>query len=99
MSAESRFKPEQREVVSLEGGSLLTDEKAKRPENFEEVLKNMIQQRDQLHSPPGTWHSIEMDLREMAGGGDRHGIRSQYYLGWKNQDFSELLKKLRKKSE
>jgi hypothetical protein len=34
---------------------------------------------------------VDNDYYDMAAGGDACGVRQQYYPGWSNQDFIEVI--------
>ncbi len=38
-------------------------------------------------------------FRNMANGDDESGVREQYYPGWTNEDFAEMLKRLEEAEE
>ena len=37
------------------------------------------------------WNDVLMDLKDMMNGGGADGVRAQYYQGWADEDFAELL--------
>jgi hypothetical protein len=62
------------------------------PEDFEDVLDNMMIQRKRS---PGMFGSTQAQLEQMAQGEDADGAR-EYYPGWTDDHFKKLLEALKK---
>jgi len=61
------------------------------PDNFDRVLKDM---RDQKENSPALFAGTVADLSNMAEGESAYGVRNQYYLGWTDANFKKLLEEL-----
>jgi hypothetical protein len=46
------------------------------------------------HGMRTQYESTKMELKDMAEGGGDPGVREQYYSGWTNEDFKEVLRRL-----
>ena len=46
------------------------------------------------HGMRGQYESTKMELEDMAEGGGDPSVREQYYPGWTDADFQEVLKRL-----
>ena len=69
----------------------------------EEVSKTL---RESAHKPtveeiiarykgnPQIWSMAHNEFEDMAAGGDAEGIRDQFYPGWRDEDFQEVLSAL-----
>ena len=69
------------------------ERKAGLPANFQDKL-------DHLNAMTGgevdyTYQSAIREIEDMAGGEDPGGLRTQFYPGWRDEDFMELLKRHR----
>lgn len=66
-------------------GDNLTE--ARRAPSVEEVIA-------QYKMNETAWQMAKIDFEDMADGGDADGIRNEYYPGWRNEDFLEVLARL-----
>jgi hypothetical protein len=58
------------------------------PADYAEVLKNFKQSSTYMGELD---RLVRLELAEMAEGGDPQGMREEYYKGWKDSDFKQLL--------
>jgi len=72
-------------------------EAAKRPteSDFLEKIKNLLAVRE---SSSYGYESVRADIEGWAGG-EKNRIREVYYPGWENEDFAQLLERLKKFEE
>ncbi|MFA5413344.1 MAG: hypothetical protein WC348_02295 [Patescibacteria group bacterium] len=72
-------------------------EAARRPteSDFEEKIKNLLAVRE---SSSYGYESVKADIEGWAGG-EKNRIREVYYSGWKDEDFVQLLERLKKFEE
>lgn len=61
------------------------------PEDFEDQLDNLIFQKKRN---VGSYLQTISQIRAMAVGENPDGIRADYYSGWENKHFAELLKQM-----
>ncbi len=66
-------------------------ENPKRPDGFEDKLENLKLMKKEV---PTMYSSTVNAIMDMAEGGDPDGVREQYYPGWENADFEDLLTEL-----
>jgi len=66
-------------------------EKPKKPIGFDDKAEHLksMKRNDEIH-----YEEAVDEIRSMARGNNLPGIREEYYQGWENDDFSELLREL-----
>jgi len=66
----------------------------------EEVSKSLLESAhvptaleviERYKNNPRAWTMAQPEFEDMAYGGDGGGVRDQFYLGWKDQDFIRVL--------
>ncbi len=61
------------------------------PEGFQDQLDNL---KFQKRRNVGSYSETLSQIRAMAAGENPDGIRAEYYSGWENKHFVELLKQM-----
>ena len=66
-------------------------ENPQKPDGFDDKIENLKFMKENM---PHKYAQTIYEIKDMADGDDLDGVRQQYYSGWENADFENLLMEL-----